>query len=119
MGDLFQPTHLLILALILLLLFGGRKLPELGKGLGEGLKSFREGLKGSAEPMQAENAQAAQSSAAALEPASKPGANGKASYRCPHCKALFSASPPTPHAEDEKGFCPECGQSFVKKTAMV
>jgi sec-independent protein translocase protein TatA len=28
------------------LLFGGRKLPELGKGLGEGLRGFKEGMKG-------------------------------------------------------------------------
>jgi sec-independent protein translocase protein TatA len=46
MGDFLQPTHLLIIAIILLVFFGGRKLPELGKGLGEGLKSFKEGLKG-------------------------------------------------------------------------
>jgi len=49
MGDLFQPTHLLIIAIVLLVLFGGKKLPELGKGLGEGLKGFREGLKGTTE----------------------------------------------------------------------
>ncbi|HWG17266.1 MAG TPA: twin-arginine translocase TatA/TatE family subunit [Acidobacteriaceae bacterium] len=46
MGDLLQPWHLLILALIVVLLFGGRKLPELGKGLGEGLRGFKEGMKG-------------------------------------------------------------------------
>jgi sec-independent protein translocase protein TatA len=46
MGDLFQPTHLLVIAIILLVLFGARRLPELGKGLGEGLKGFKEGLKG-------------------------------------------------------------------------
>ena len=46
MGDLLQPWHLLIIGLIVVLLFGGRKLPELGKGLGEGLKGFKEGLKG-------------------------------------------------------------------------
>ncbi len=46
MGDLFQPTHLLVIGVILLVLFGGRKLPELGKGLGEGLRGFKEGLKG-------------------------------------------------------------------------
>jgi len=46
LGDLFQPTHLLIIGLILVVLFGGRKLPELGKGLGEGLRGFKEGLKG-------------------------------------------------------------------------
>lgn len=46
MGDLLQPTHLLIIALVLLVLFGAKRLPELGKGLGEGLKGFKEGLKG-------------------------------------------------------------------------
>lgn len=46
MGDLFQPTHLLIILGIALVLFGGKKLPELGKGLGEGLRGFKEGMKG-------------------------------------------------------------------------
>jgi sec-independent protein translocase protein TatA len=50
MGDLLQPTHLLVIAIVLLVLFGGKKLPELGKGLGEGLKGFREGLKGASDP---------------------------------------------------------------------
>jgi sec-independent protein translocase protein TatA len=50
MGDLLQPTHLLILVIVLLVLFGGKKLPELGKGLGEGLRGFKEGLKGVDEP---------------------------------------------------------------------
>ena len=46
MGDLFQPWHLIILAIIVIVLFGGKKLPELGKGLGEGLKGFKDGMKG-------------------------------------------------------------------------
>jgi sec-independent protein translocase protein TatA len=46
MGDLFQPTHLIVIAVVLLVLFGGKKLPELGKGLGEGLRGFKEGMKG-------------------------------------------------------------------------
>jgi len=46
MGDLFQPWHLIIIAVILVVLFGGKKLPELGKGLGEGLRGFKEGMKG-------------------------------------------------------------------------
>jgi sec-independent protein translocase protein TatA len=49
MGDLFQPTHLLVIAVVLLVLFGGKKLPELGKGLGEGLRGFKEGMKGVTE----------------------------------------------------------------------
>ena len=41
--------HLLVLGVILLVLFGGKKLPELGKGLGEGLRGFKEGIKGVGE----------------------------------------------------------------------
>lgn len=44
--DLLQPWHILIVLGIALLFFGGRKLPELGKGLGEGLRGFKEGMKG-------------------------------------------------------------------------
>jgi sec-independent protein translocase protein TatA len=47
MGDLLQPTHLLVLFVVLLVLFGGSKLPGLGKGLGEGLRGFKDGLMGS------------------------------------------------------------------------
>ena len=61
MGDLLQPTHLLVIGIVLIVLFGGRKLPELGKGLGEGLRGFREGLKG--EPTAPPAAQAQQNAA--------------------------------------------------------
>jgi sec-independent protein translocase protein TatA len=46
MGDLFQPTHLIVIGALLLVLFGAKRLPELGKGLGEGLKGFKDGIKG-------------------------------------------------------------------------
>ena len=36
--------EILVIALIILLLFGGKKIPELMKGLGKGVKSFKEGL---------------------------------------------------------------------------
>jgi sec-independent protein translocase protein TatA len=42
---LLQPTHLLIIFFIALLVFGPRKLPELGKGIGEGLRALKEGMK--------------------------------------------------------------------------
>ena len=42
--------HILLVLVVALLVFGGRKLPELGKGLGEGLKGFKEGLKGINDP---------------------------------------------------------------------
>jgi sec-independent protein translocase protein TatA len=38
---LFQPLHLLVIAGIALLVFGPRKLPELGKGLGESIRGFK------------------------------------------------------------------------------
>lgn len=38
---LFQPAHLIMIAGIALLVFGPRKLPELGKGLGEGIRGFK------------------------------------------------------------------------------
>jgi sec-independent protein translocase protein TatA len=46
LDNLFTPTHLIIILVIALLVFGPRKLPELGKGLGEGLRGFKEGIKG-------------------------------------------------------------------------
>jgi sec-independent protein translocase protein TatA len=42
---LFQPTHLLILFGIALLVFGGKKIPELGRGIGEGIRGFKSAMK--------------------------------------------------------------------------
>jgi sec-independent protein translocase protein TatA len=42
-------TELLLIALVILLLFGGRKIPELMKGLGKGVKSFKDGMDGMEE----------------------------------------------------------------------
>ncbi|HVN93930.1 MAG TPA: twin-arginine translocase TatA/TatE family subunit [Terracidiphilus sp.] len=50
MGDLLQPWHIIVLAILVFVLFGAKRLPELGKGLGEGLKGFREGIKGTPDP---------------------------------------------------------------------
>lgn len=45
LGGLGAPEIILI-ALIVLLIFGGKKIPELMKGMGKGIKSFKEGMKG-------------------------------------------------------------------------
>ncbi len=42
---LFQPMHLLVIFGIALLVFGPKKLPELGKGIGEGIRGFKSALK--------------------------------------------------------------------------
>ena len=38
--------EIIIIALIVLLLFGGKKIPELRKGLGKGVRSFKDGMNG-------------------------------------------------------------------------
>ena len=42
---LFQPMHLLVIFFIALLVFGPKKLPELGKGIGEGIRALKERMK--------------------------------------------------------------------------
>jgi len=46
---LFQPTHLLLIFGIALLVFGPKKLPELGKGIGEGIRGFKSAMKADEE----------------------------------------------------------------------
>jgi len=46
---LFQPMHLLIIFGIALLVFGPKKLPELGKGIGEGIRGFKSAIKADEE----------------------------------------------------------------------
>ena len=82
MGELFQPWHLIILAVIVIFLFGGKKLPELGKGLGEGLKVFKDGMKGVTDEV------------------NKP---GETAHRSPPRPKRPSTSSPLPHVD---GFRP-------------
>ena len=70
MGDLLQPWHLIVLAVVAFLLFGAKRLPELGKGLGEGLKGFKEGIRGISDPPPP--VQSAQQSAPPPPPPSTP-----------------------------------------------
>jgi sec-independent protein translocase protein TatA len=45
MEGLFQPMHLLLILFIVLIIFGPGKLPELGEGLGKGIKAFKKAMK--------------------------------------------------------------------------
>lgn len=47
---LFQPMHLIIVLGIVLLVFGPKKLPELGKGLGEAIRGFKQSINEINEP---------------------------------------------------------------------
>lgn len=116
MGDFLQPWHIILVVAVAFLLFGARRLPELGKGLGEGLKGFREGIKGITDPGPTTPAQQPPVNAA---PQTAATSNGKATYRCPNCKNTVTANAPNPEAAEDKGFCPECGTRFDKKTSLV
>ncbi len=45
MEGLFQPMHLILILLIVLIIFGPGKLPELGEGLGKSIREFKKALK--------------------------------------------------------------------------
>ncbi|MGP1421544.1 MAG: twin-arginine translocase TatA/TatE family subunit [Tannerella sp.] len=42
----FGTGEIIIIAIVVLLLFGGKKIPELMKGLGKGIRNFKDGVKG-------------------------------------------------------------------------
>jgi sec-independent protein translocase protein TatA len=50
MEGLLQPTHLLLILLIVLILFGPGKLPDLGRGLGKGIREFKDAMRGGVSP---------------------------------------------------------------------
>ena len=54
---LLQPSHLIVIFFIALLVFGPRKLPELGKGLGEGIRALKDGMKDQPPAQQASSDQ--------------------------------------------------------------
>jgi sec-independent protein translocase protein TatA len=53
---LLQPSHLLLIALVAILVFGPSKIPDLGKGLGEGIKNFKKGMKEATDAVNKESA---------------------------------------------------------------
>jgi sec-independent protein translocase protein TatA len=67
---LFQPMHLLVIFFIALLVFGPKKLPELGKGLGEGIRALKDGMKDGKDVMK-ENPQTQASNEPAKTPETK------------------------------------------------
>jgi sec-independent protein translocase protein TatA len=68
---LFQPMHLLVIFFIALLVFGPKKLPELGKGIGEGIRALKDSMKeGSSEP--ATTAAAEVKSTVTADPSNRP-----------------------------------------------
>jgi TatA/E family protein of Tat protein translocase len=44
--ELLSPFHLIVILAVVVLLFGGRKIPEVMRGMGEGIRSFKDGMRG-------------------------------------------------------------------------
>jgi sec-independent protein translocase protein TatA len=53
MEGLFQPMHLIVILAIALIIFGPRRLPELGEGLGKSIKAFKNAINEKDEPKEA------------------------------------------------------------------
>lgn len=47
---MFGTPELILIALVILLLFGGKKIPEMMRGLGKGVRSFKDGMNGIEDP---------------------------------------------------------------------
>jgi sec-independent protein translocase protein TatA len=66
-----NPLHIAILLVILLLLFGAKRLPEMGRGLGSGIRSFKDGISGRGEP-DADDSELANPAEPAAQPIAQP-----------------------------------------------
>jgi sec-independent protein translocase protein TatA len=55
MLDFSSPMHLILILLVVVLLFGGRKIPELMKGIGQGMKEFKKASRLEDEPAKNED----------------------------------------------------------------
>jgi sec-independent protein translocase protein TatA len=85
-SGLFQPAHLLVLLIIVLIVFGPGKLPELGSSLGRGIREFKRAVEGTPE-----------------ERPPQPTLTAPAATVCPNCQAAAVA---------DARFCTRCGTAL-------
>ena len=50
-----NPIHLMMVLMVMLLVFGAKRLPEMGRSLGDGLRGFKDAISGNAPPEQLDN----------------------------------------------------------------
>jgi len=67
-GDILQPTHLIFVLIVALLVLGPKRLPEVGRSLGRGLRDFRSALSGEEQPNETITPPAAPQTEAATVP---------------------------------------------------
>jgi len=83
-----NPLHIAFLVVILLLVFGAKRLPEIGRSLGSGMREFKQSITGESTPQQP-----------ALGPAQQPGALQAPAQQAPAQQAPAQAAPATQAAQ--------------------
>ena len=68
MTGLTQPWHIILILLIALMLFGGRRLPEVGRSLGTGMREFKDSITGHDSPEPSEQLNPTETTASAAQP---------------------------------------------------
>ena len=72
MGYLESPSHLIILLVIALLLFGGKRLPEIGRSLGHGMREFKDAVTGNSPSPPTKRSLSFRAQASATDPPATP-----------------------------------------------
>jgi sec-independent protein translocase protein TatA len=103
-----QPIHLIFVALIALLIFGPRRLPEIGRGIGRAMIEFRKGTQEMTDNFRAEISQADHpaptDTAASATKSQTPSAPAGGNF-CTNCG--------TPNAAEAR-YCNQCGQQILR-----
>jgi sec-independent protein translocase protein TatA len=68
MTGLTQPWHIILILLIALMLFGGRRLPEIGRSLGVGMREFKDSITGHGSPEPPQQLAPPEANASAAQP---------------------------------------------------
>jgi sec-independent protein translocase protein TatA len=68
MTGLTEPWHIILILLIALMLFGGRRLPEIGRSLGTGMREFKDSITGHTAPEPSQQLAPPETSAPASQP---------------------------------------------------
>jgi sec-independent protein translocase protein TatA len=92
-----NPLHIAFLLIVLLLVFGAKRLPEIGRSIGTGMREFKDSISGEAAPMLTQSTPPQQAPAAAQAPVA---AQAPAAAPPPVAAPVAAQAPvePTPHA---------------------
>lgn len=108
-----QPIHLVVVAIVALIIFGPRRLPEIGRGIGRALNEFRQGAQEMTQSFQQE---VTKPTAAAASPAAPAAATTSAAPAADNATAtdtqkVFCTNCGSPNAPDAR-FCNRCGTAM-------